>query len=428
MNAASRVLRTFVWVACSCCAGLSEMVAQQIQPSVAALPPMLTKETKLKANDGAPGDAFGLSVAISGGTVVAGAYAKDQGSGSAYVFTQAGGVWTQQQTLIPSDPAPGDQFGFSVAVSGDTAVSGAYAKDQKAGSAYVFERSGGLWAERQKLAASDAAAGNSFGDSVGISGDTVIAGAVGNGGEPGAAYVLVRDGSIWIQQQKVTASDGTAEAAFGFAVAISGDTAVIGAPFDGEKGFGSGAAYVFAKSGNVWIQEQKLKTSDARPFVVCGESVAVNGDTVVIGCPFDDRKGFLTGSAYVFVRSGSTWTEQQKLEASDARANLGFGLSVAISGDRALVGAPGDAGYAYVFVRQDGVWRQRQILTASADSEKGSFGSSVGLSGDVAVIGDPGSGGSGWAHVYEPEASAPRPRPVLSDRSHRLSPAPRKTP
>ena len=382
-------------------------------------PLVWVQQQKLSASDGAAGDVFGVSVAVSGDTAVIGAYHDDDkggDSGSAYVFVRSGAVWTEQQKLTASDGAAGDVFGVSVAVSGDTAVIGAYHDDDKggdSGSAYVFVRSGGVWTQQKKLTASDGAAFDYFGRSVAVSGDTAVIGAYFDdvqGSLSGSAYVFVRSGGVWTQQKKLTASDGAAFDYFGSSVAVSGDTAVIGTLLDDDKGSDSGSAYVFVRSGGVWTEQQKLTASDGAATDYFGFSVAVSGDTAVIGTPYDDDKGSNSGSAYVFVRSGGVWTEQQKLTASDGAATDYFGFSVAVSGDTAVIGTPYDddkgsnSGSAYVFVRSGGVWTEQQNLTANDGAAGDNFGYSVAVSGDTAVIGAVGDDdqgtNSGSAYVF----------------------------
>src|SRR6266540_3231667 len=277
--------------------------------------PTFTQHQKLEASDPAAFDGFGFSVAISGETVVVGALFDDGAAGlqqgSAYVFARSGGVWTQQQKLLASDAAAGDAVGMSVAISGETVVVGAQFDDDVAGdnqgSAYVFARSDGVWSQQQKLLASDArCCGEAFGASVAISGETVVVGAIGDDGaagrDQGSAYVFARSGGVWTQQQKLEASDAAANDLFGLSVAISGETVVVGAPFDaGAAGNSQGSAYVFARSGGVWSQQQKLEASDAALGDQFGFSVAVSGGTVVVGAHDDSgAAGRLQGSAYVF--------------------------------------------------------------------------------------------------------------------------------
>jgi hypothetical protein len=331
--------------------------------------PTFTQQQKLAGSD-TEQDRFGIAVAISGETVVVGA--PFVGSGAAYVFVRSGGVWNQQQKLEPSDAAAGDLFGFSVAISGETIVVGAGhftgVQDANPGFAYVFVRNNGVWSQQQKLAASDGTGGERFGRSVAVSGETVVVGAPGDnaglGAFQGSAYVFVRNSGGWNEQQKLLASDAAESDEFGSSVTISGETVVIGAPDDdGGAGFRQGSAYVFVRSSGVWSQQQKLLASDAAAGHVFGGSVAISGETVVIG-----RRS----SAYVFVRSSGVWSQQQQLLPPGPAANSNFGASVAISGETVVVGADfddgptaQDQGSAYVFVRSSGVWSQQQKLVAS---------------------------------------------------------------
>ena len=378
-------------------------------------------------------DQFGFSVSISGDTAVMGApFDDDDGvnSGSAYVFVRSGTTWTQQALLTASDAAAGDSFGASVSISGDTAVVGANL-DQDAGSnsgsAYVFVRSGTTWTQQAKLTASDAAAGDSFGKSVSISGDTALVGAKRNddaGTQSGSAYVFVRSGTTWTEQAKLTASDAAAFDEFGFSVSISGDTVVVAAFLDDDAGSGSGSAYVFVRSGTTWTQQAKLTASDGAAVDFFGESISISGDTALVGAINDDDAGSNSGSAYVFVRSGTTWTQQAKLTASDAAASDQFGESVSISGDTAAVGAFRDddagsqSGSAYVFVRSGTTWTQQAKLTASDAATGDHFGNSVSISGDTALIGaNLNNSSTGSAYIFSVITNQPPTAVAGFDRS-----------
>ena len=359
------------------------------------------------AADAAPGDLFGVSAAISGDTTVVGAESDDNtggaNAGAAYVFTRSGTVWTQQAKLTASDAAASDFFGFSVSISGDTIVVGSLNNDNvggtDAGAAYVFTRSGTVWTQQQKLTASDGAAVDNFGYSVAISGDTVIVGALiddnAGGTDAGSAYIFTRSGSIWTQQQKLTASDGAASDEFGVSVAISGDTVIVGALLDDNAGGAdAGGAYVFTRSGTVWTQQQKLTASDAAAGSQFGVSVGVSGDSAVAGANGDDAGGINAGAAYVFTRSGTAWTQQQKLTASDPANGDQFGHALSISGDTVLIAAQADdtaggtdAGSAYVFTRSGTVWTEQQKLTASDGAASDELGISVAISGDTGIVG-----------------------------------------
>jgi hypothetical protein len=361
---------------------------------------------KLTASDGTPAGHFGNHVAVFGDTAVVGAPNMHQtaytGVGAAYVFTRVGDTWIEQAKLTPSDGAAGDRFGWSVAISGDTIVVSALWDDVgikvDQGSAYVFTRTAGTWTEQAKLTALDGVPLDQFGFSVAVSGDDVIVGAKSLGEEfgvppQGSAYVFARTGETWSQQAKLTPSDGFIGNGFGFRVGLDGDTVVVGAPADND---GKGSAYVFSRTGGTWTQQPKLTGSESAAEF--GFWVAVAGDTIVVGDPSDDGKG----AAYVFTRTGGDWTEQKKLTASDGAGRGAvpitegdyFGRSVAVSGDTVVVGAQfddigdnADQGSAYVFTRTGGTWTEQTKLTAADGTEGDLFGVSIGVSGDTAVVG-----------------------------------------
>ncbi|KAH8075464.1 hypothetical protein JL721_1471 [Aureococcus anophagefferens] len=388
---------------------------------------------KLVASDAAAYDRFGESVAISGDLVVVGAYWNaDAGydSGSAYVFrtTNDGASWTQVAKLVASDAAAGDDFGESVAVSGDLVVVGAHKNDDagdRSGSAYVFRTTndGASWTQVAKLVASDAAEGDFFGYSVAVGGDLVVVGAHYNddaGSSSGSAYVFrtTNDGTTWSETAKLVASDAAEGDFFGESVAVGGDLVVVGAPYNDDAGSTSGSAYVFqtTNDGASWTQVAKLVASDAAAFDYFGTSVAVSGDLVVVGAHYNDDAGDCSGSAYVFrtTNDGASWTQVAKLVASDAAEGDFFGESVAVGGDLVVVGAPynDDAGFysgsAYVFGTTNGgaSWTQVAKLLASDAAEDDEFGWSVAVSGDLVVVGahknDDAGDSSGSAYVWPP--------------------------
>lgn len=296
----------------------------------------------LRPSDGAPGDYFGGSVSLSGRTALIGADNDDDNgpeSGSAYVFVQEGGVWTERTKLLPSDGMANDYYGSSVAVSGDVALVGApssYNNSYTTGSAYIFVRENGVWTEQVELLAADASSGDDFGESVSLSGDTALVGAPDSGDlEEGAAYVFSRQGPTWTQKAKLTASDGASSDGFGTSVSLSADRALIGAPDDNLTGFEEGSAYVFADDGGGWMERAKLTSSDGESFDYFGTSVAIVASSAIVGAYYDDEHG----SASVFTESGGSWSEESKLWASDGEPGDAFGLSVSIAGGTALVGA-----------------------------------------------------------------------------------------
>ncbi len=374
--------------------------ANQGSASVFVICKGLAEQQKLTATNGSASDFFGDSVAISGDTAIVGAPGNNIGGnsrqGSANIFIRSGATWTQQQRLTAADGAADDLFGTSVAISGDTVVAGAYCDiggNADQGAAYVFVRNGSTWTQQQKLTASDGAAGANF-TRVAISGDTVVVGAflhdIGGNADQGATYVFARTGATWTQQQKLTASDGATFDHFGVSVAISGDTAVVGAyknDIDGNAD--QGAAYVFTRSGATWTQQQKLTASDGAADDYFANSVAISGDTAVVGAFLRNIGGNADqGAVYVFERNGATWIQQQRLTASDGNSNtVFFGRQVGISGDIVVVGMGGAIGSAYVFARSGEMWTERQKLTASDGSPFDTFGYSVDISGATVLVG-----------------------------------------
>jgi len=374
-----------------------------------------TEKFNLLASDASTGDYFGGSVSLDGNTAVIGArYDDDQGanSGSAYVFTNTGSTWTQQAKLIASDGAAEDHFGWSVSLSGDTALIGARYDDDKgvnAGSVYVFTRSGTTWTQQTKLVASDGAAEDQFGCSVSMNDNTALIGAAWDddqGASSGSAYVFTRSGTSWTQQAKLLATDGASEDRFGWSVSIDGNTGLIGAAWDDDKGNDAGSAYVFTRSGTSWTQQAKLLATDGAAGDSFGISVSFAGDTGLIGAAWDDDKGNDAGSAYVFTRSGTSWTQQAKLLATDGAAGDSFGVSVSFNDKTTLIGAyndddkGNDAGSAYVFTRSDTTWTQQAKLLATDGAAEDYFGMSVSLSADTALIGAPQAGNNGVGSTY----------------------------
>ncbi|MGH9379901.1 MAG: S-layer homology domain-containing protein [Thermoanaerobaculia bacterium] len=324
-----------------------------------------TQQAKLSADDGVPGAEFGISVALSGDTALVGMRGADvdgvSDRGAAYVFTRSEGVWTQQAKLIADDGASIDLFGTAVALSGNTALVGALLDDVVSstdqGSAYVFTESGGVWSQQAKLTAADGAVADYFGVSVALDGDTALVGAFLSGNsDSGAAYVFTRGGGVWNQQAKLTAGEAAA-GELGRSVALSGDTALVGARRTDVGGNADqGAAYVFTRSGDVWSRQAKLTADDGAALDQFGTSAALTGDSALVGAP-NASVGENTdqGSVYLFARSGGVWTEPVKLSANDGAAGDAFGFSIAVAGDTALLGASGadvggntDQGAAYI--------------------------------------------------------------------------------
>jgi len=388
---------------------------------------------KLTALDGAVNHLFGSAVAVDGDTLVVGAHRDDVGAnadqGSAYLFSGLDCDFTEQAHPVASDGAASDQFGRAVAVEGDTLVVGASGGDDK-GSAYVFSRNqggAGVWGQVAKLTASDGVATDQFGTAVAVDGDTIVVGTqvhdVGANSLQGAVYVYSRNqggANNWGEVKKLLSSDGAAFARFGVAMAVDGDTLVVGAWGAGNAG--QGAAYVFSRNqggANNWGEVKKLTASDGATGDSFGWSVAVDGDVVVVAAYADDTGANEDqGSAYVYSRNqggANNWGEVKKLTASDGAASDNFGWFVAADGDTIVVGVPGDnvggngrQGSAYVFSRNQGGannWGEVKKLTALDGAAVDRFGWSVAVDGDTLVIGaitdDVGANDSqGSAYVY----------------------------
>jgi len=390
------------------------------------------QQQKLTAGTGAStDDKFGWSVSISsdGSTAIVGAHGDDSDSGSAYIFVRSGSSWTQQAKLTAgTDASVDDEFGISVSISGDgsTAIVGARYDDDN-GSAYIFVRSAGTWTQQQKLTAgADAGANDNFGEIVSISGDgnTAIVGARyddDNGqSDSGSAYIFVRSSGTWTQQTKLTAgADAGNTDYFGHSVSISSDgsTAIVGAYYDDDNGqTNSGSAYIFVRSESSWTQQQKLTlgaNATGTDFFGYSVSISSDGSTVIVGAYGDDDHGLYdSGAAYIFVRSSGTWTQQAKLTAgTDAGNGERFGFNVSISGDgnTAIVGAyPNDS--AYIFVRSGGTWTQQEKLTIGT-VDAFAWNVSISSDGNTAIVGSYGDN----AYIFIPGRSLHIPRDIDVD-------------
>ena len=311
----------------------------------------------------------------------------------------------QQAQLTGADGAANDYFGYEVALSGGTALVTAPSDDVGGnidqGSVYVFVRSGSIWSQQQKLTAADGAANDEFGHGVAIDGDTALVTApsddVGGNIDQGSVYVFVRSGGIWSQQQKLTAADGAAYDSFGYAaVVLDGETALVGVCEDDVgANHDQGSAYVFVRSGSTWSQQALLTAADGAANDNFGCSVALDEDSALIGARYDDVGGNIDqGSVYVFGRSGGIWSEQQKLTAADGAASDYFGAPVVLDGETALIGVHEDdigenigQGSVYVLVRSGSIWSQQQKLTAAAGAANDAFGVWAALDGGSALVG-----------------------------------------
>jgi len=475
------------------------------------------EESKLLASDRASWDLFGVSVSIDGNVALVGAYLDDDNgyqSGAAYVYRWDGSQWQEESKLTASDGSSGDFFGRSVSISGNVALVGAYVDDDNgstSGSAYIYRWDGSQWQEESKLLASDGAQDDHFGESVSIDGNVALVAAAGdddNGSGSGSAYIYRWDGSQWQEESKLLASDGASLHLFGDSVSIDGNLALVGARYDDDNGFGSGSAYIYRWDGSQWQEESKLLASDGVSDHYFGLSVSIDGNVAFVGARYDGDNGYRSGAAYVYdlsslangpditvsqasisvtldegqsssetlvisntgasdldwqvsgsaawlsvaptsgavVPAGSasvsvdidasglsagTYTDtltitsndpdepsvevpvslvvgsqsitELKLTASDGTDMNNFGLSVSIDGNVAIVGAPRKdvRGAAYIYRWDGSQWQEEGKLFAS---DGDSFGISVSIDGDLALVGSSYNDGndsrSGAAYIY----------------------------
>ncbi|MGH8427780.1 MAG: hypothetical protein ACRES7_07335 [Gammaproteobacteria bacterium] len=372
--------------------------------------PLVWIEQKVTASDGATGDQFGYSVAVSGATAMIGAYyaagSGNSNQGAVYVFAKSNGTWNQVQKLVASDATNRDfGFGSSVALDGDTALIGA--QDAKVngngeeGAVYVFTNSGGTWTQTQKLLGSSSNEINDFGASVAVSGSTALIGApatIDDG--PGAAYVFTETGGTWSQQQELDPLDDKTADRAGQAVALDGTFAFVGAPVRGGTNNLPGLVYVYAYVNGTWEPWTALSAAPNQPSNWFGRAISPVGDTLLIGAPEADNS---TGAVYEFTLSGGSWIHTQKFTANGGETDR-FGFSIARDGETAFIGAVGEndfQGAAYVFSDSGGSWSQVQKLSPGGDADD--YGFAVALDGTEALIGaaaTENNTGPGSAYFY----------------------------
>lgn len=438
-----------------------------------AIDPAL-QEAFFKASNTEANDQFGFAVAVSGDTAVVGARFEDsavaginqgvgqandnnaEAAGAAYVFVRNNGVWTQQAYLKPAVPRAGNNFGAAVAISGNTIAVGAPGDNSNTtginsvpnnasaatGAVLVFVRNAGVWTQQAYIKADVVRFFDELGKSVALDGDVLVAGAPGDanssaGVNPardttasraGAAYVFTRSGTTWVQEAYLKASNPAANAEFGISVGVSGGTAVVGSWFEASgtntinsipnsAATDAGAAYVFVRSGSSWSQQAYLKANNAGAGHRFGSSVAISNQTALVGAVWEasqstgvngvpNTSGLRNGAAYVFERTGASWEQQAYLKASDSGEVDLFGFAVSISGDLAVVGASGEdssgfgvgsvpdnlgtnSGAAYLFERKGTEWKQRAFLKASNTGPNDNFGRTVSIQNRTVIVGAP---------------------------------------
>ena len=378
-----------------------------------------------------------LCADIIGDSVIIGA----RGGGLAKLYVGGGEKWKLAAELIAKDANQRDSavpaFGWSVALtalheraSADYAIIGA-PKDlhggdneegifghQGFGAVYTFAPSRGTWRQQNKIIAPNPKEDDQFGFAVSIERGTIIIGAPGEDGAAkngGSAYIYVRDGDEWKLSATILPKDLGGSDAFGECAVLEGNTVVIGAPGHTHGGTRfAGAAYVFVRNGDAWQQQAKLTANDAGKAARFGHSVAMAGETIIVGAPLDDTNaGKDAGAAYVFVRDGRRWRQQAKLTANGSRSGDQFGFGVATTGRIAVVGAPlrheraPASGAAYSFVRVNGVWEEKKKVVLDNEGQKLNFGTWVTMSGNTVAVSahNETNDGAGWgngtaAYVY----------------------------
>ena len=388
------VLRNLIAAAClSCSFGAA---SAQIEPA------------QVLHSSPAVNDNLGVSIDVDRDTMIVGAYNYDPAgkanAGAAVVFRWAGASWVEEARLVASDGLAGDQFGRSVSISGNTAVVGAPNNDlpgkSNCGAAYVFQRSGATWTQVAKLTAADSAASDQFGLSIDLDGDTVLVGApfkngALTGSQSGAAYAFVRSGATWSQQQKITDLAGSAGDNFGASVALQGNTVVVGSPSDDVVFVDRGSAHVFTRAGTSWTKQATINPSDGITADAFGNSVAIDNGTISIGAPSHDlTTNGNQGALYVFTGSSATWTQQAKILRPSAAVNDFFPTSIGIQGDTIVAGLQtfdgivgANQGAGLFFTRSGTAWSAGQYFQPNETQAGALIGSSIAISDQFVGVG-----------------------------------------
>jgi len=376
---------------------------------------------KITASDGQADDSFGQNVSLDGNTLLVGAAQDDDNgldSGSAYIFNNINGVWTQKAKLKPKDGKAGDLFGDTIRLNGSMAFVGSWKRSS--GSMYIFEESGGLWTETAKLKPSDGKAGDRFGSSFDrTDSGTILIGAASadqKGLDSGCVYIYKNVDGAWTETGKIYASDPSPGALFGRYIDIDGNQAVIGAVNSNGQQQNSGSVYIYENVNGVWTETAKLSASDGKNGDEFGTPSAIEDNTIVVGASENDGA---KGAAYVFEKVGGAWRETAKLTASDGEVGEEFGTSVTISGNTIAVSPRHDddkgvdSGSVYIFQKINGIWTEVYKLTAADGSAGDVFGKRVVIDGDTLVVSafkdDSEVPDSGSVYIYPLSSLLPNP-------------------
>ncbi|MCD4652482.1 FG-GAP repeat protein [bacterium] len=363
----------------------------------------LAQQITLPHTGGNQDDSFGEAVAVQADTILVGApYIDDAGNqaGAVYVYNFDGVNWTNNQILIPVDIDELDFFGASVAIDGNYAVAGAYGTDSssdfRSGSVYIYRFDGVTWHKDIRLSDSTSSSYDDYGSAVSVSGEYVFVGVPGdddNGTNSGSVFVYHSDAGSWSFHQKLMS--GSDNDNFGKSISVDGAWAAIGAFKDSTYHNESGAVYMYHFDGVNWTETQKIKAGDPNATDWFGLAVALDGQQLLIGAPYDNDNGPESGSIYIFSYDNGTWTQQEKISASDGSANQLFGAALDISRKYAVVGASNDSdhgirsGATYLLHYDGRTWVELLKFSANDAADYHKFGFSVALSDEFAVIGAP---------------------------------------
>ena len=380
---------------------------------------------------------FGVSVSVWNDTMLIAEDGASVGAfpyaGKVHVYQKAAGNWHYTASLESPDPSSLARFGSSVSLFNDTAVIGARLADPSgvtnAGEAYVYQYSGGMWNLSECLSASDKSASAGFGSSVSISGDTIAVGAPSalvNGKNAGGVYIFTNSGGIWTQAASIASPDEANSVKFGTSVSLDDDTFVTGSPLapTGSATTAPGRAYVYTGSGTTWIRTANLSAwSNPSANAFFGNSVSLDGDTIVVGAQYADPGFTNAGQAYIFKKTG-IWTQDESLTAPDRSANAYFGNSVSIHGTIVVIGAyladplgVYDGGAAYVFEYSGGAWDLVATLSAADESDGDGFGKAISLHKTTVIAGAPYASTSGTSmagKAYAFDLISPVPAPTVT--------------
>jgi hypothetical protein len=349
--------------------------------ALAVLPEPAGAQTRLTPTNRPMNGFLGSSVSMYGNWAAGGAWGAFNSRGAVFLFVNINGNWTAAGSIASPSSLANQFFGYSISLNGNTLLIGSHGENNYQGAAYVYIRSGNVWVQQARLTASDGAPSAFFGKYVSLSGNTAVIAAPGDSNSRGAAYVFVRSGTVWTQQTKLVAADGLAGDLMGSSVALTGNTIVAGAMSANTQ---RGAAYIFSGSGGSWKQQAKVTAPDGRAFDQFGASATASNSTVMIGSLCGNN---CSGAVYVFDLISGVWTQTAELTSAGA---TNFGSSVSLVGDQALIGGPcADTcnGAAYYYTRQSGVWTQQSIFSSSAPQFDGEYGTGVALGGTTALVG-----------------------------------------